>query len=127
MKKVKEVWVLSLALFLGLSLLIIAEETPSDVDIEKAKSKYIEAKCNQCHAHSDFGVEAKNKSASNKAPDFSKINIEYDKDFLKKYLNKEESVNNKKHPVAYKGNDEDLNLIMAFILLKKQEIEEKKE
>ncbi len=65
---------------------------------------------------SAYGIEKKNKSANNKAPDLSEIKVEYDKDFLKKYLNKEEQINNKKHPVAFKGTDEDVELIIGLIL-----------
>lgn len=119
MKTLKNYSILIAIFVFLLSVVIIAQQKES-FDIEKAKAKYIDAKCNTCHALSDFGIEAKNKSASNKAPDLSKIKIEYDKDFLRKYLNKEESINNKKHPVAYKGTEEELNLIAALLLLHKQ-------
>jgi len=58
----------------------------------------------------------KNKSPNNKATDLSKIEIKYDRDFLTKYLHKEEKINDKKHPVAFKGTDEDLNVIIGLIL-----------
>lgn len=96
-------------------LVVIAQEKTFDEEL--AKSKFIEAKCNTCHAFSHLGIEAKNKSASNKAPDFCNFKIKYDKDFLIKYLKKEEAINNKKHPVAFKGSDEDLDLISSLLLL----------
>lgn len=96
-------------------LVLVAQE--KNFDEELAKSKYIEAKCNTCHAFSHLGIEAKNKSASNKAPDFCNFKAQHDKDFFKKYLKKEEAINNKKHPVAFKGSDEDLDLILTLILL----------
>ncbi|MCX7908997.1 MAG: hypothetical protein N2560_05710 [Ignavibacteria bacterium] len=124
MEPLKKYGILAGTLILVFSLFIVAQEPPKEeikIDVEKAKTKYLEAKCNQCHAHSDFGIESKNKSPNNKAPDFSKIKIEYDKSFLIKYLNKEEAINNKKHPVAYKGSEEDLELLMSFLLLKKEQ------
>lgn len=96
-------------------LVVIAQEKTFDEEL--AKTKFIEAKCNTCHAFSHIGIEAKNKSASNKAPDFCNFKIEYDKDFLVKYLKKEEAINNKKHPVAFKGSDEDLDLILSLLLM----------
>ncbi len=96
-----------------LTFILNAQETTTTKD---GKTVFIEAKCNTCHAISSLEIEAKNKSASNKASDLSKIEIKYDKDFLKKYLYKEESLNEKKHPVAYKGTDEDLEILLSFIL-----------
>lgn len=96
-----------------LTFILSAQETTISKD---GKTVYFEAKCNTCHAISSLEIEAKNKSASNKAPDLSKVEIKYDKSFLKKYLHKEESINEKKHPVAYKGTDEDLETLLSFIL-----------
>jgi len=108
------------------AMLIIAQESqpsnpqktdPLKIDFSLAKTKFTEAKCNTCHAFSEYSIEAKNKSPNNKAPDLSKIEIKYDRDFLTKYLHKEEQINDKKHPVAFKGTDEDLNIILGLILL----------
>lgn len=97
------------------AFVLVAQEKTFDEEL--AKSKFIEAKCNTCHAFSHLGIEAKNKSANNKAPDFCDYKIEHDKDFLVKYMKKQETINNKKHPVAFKGSDEDLDLILSLILL----------
>ncbi len=105
---------------------IIAQEPPKNnekqseavqIDKELAKTKFIEAKCNTCHAFSQYSIEAKNKSPNNKAPDLSNIKIEYDKEFIIKFLHKEEKINNKSHPVAFKGNHEDLVLIVDLIFI----------
>lgn len=120
MKEIKKFGLIISALLFSISLVLIAQEQPNadnkNFDVEKAKTKYVEAKCNTCHSVSAYGIEKKNKSANNKAPDFSEIKVEYDKEFLKKYLNKEEQINNKKHPVAFKGTDEDVELIIGLIL-----------
>jgi len=43
-------------------------------------------------------------------------------DFLKKYLKKEEVQNDLKHPVSFKGNDEDFAVLTDWLAaLKKQE------
>lgn len=132
MKALKKLGIVLSAVLVSFCLILVAQDKPQTeekaaVDIEKAKEKFLEAKCNTCHAFSDLGIEAKNKSANNKAPDFSKLKIEYNKDFLLKYLHKEEELNNKKHPVAFKGTDEDLDIIMALILNQSPKNEENKE
>lgn len=111
--KVQKVFVAFICTAFILTFILNAQETTTTKD---GKTVFLEAKCNTCHAISSLEIEAKNKSASNKAPDFSKVELKYEKDFLKKYLHKEESINEKKHPVAYKGTDEDLEILLSFIL-----------
>ncbi len=108
-------------------LSVAPNQEESDFDKEKAKEAYINAKCNTCHAFSSLEIEAKNKSASNKAPDFSEVKIEYDKEFLRNYVLKKEKINDKLHPVAFKGSDEDLNLIVDLILMESPKPETKPE
>ncbi len=115
MKALSKLTIVLVSLIAVVAFVLVAQEKTFDEEL--AKSKFIEAKCNTCHAFSHLGIEAKNKSASNKAPDLCNYKIEHDKDFLVKYLKKEESINNKKHPVAFKGKDEDLDLILSLLLL----------
>lgn len=123
-KFLKKIIILSIIPLMALA--IIAQEPPKNnkeqteavqIDKELAKTKFLEAKCNTCHAFSKYSIEAKNKSPNNKAPDLSSIKIEYDKEFIIKYLHKEEKINNKNHPVAFKGNHEDLVLIVDLIFI----------
>lgn len=72
-------------------------------------------------------IVQKNKSSNNKAPDLSKVEYDMDKEFYKKYLLKEETLNNKKHPVAFKGSNEDLDDIVSALLLLAQEVNENKQ
>mgnify|MGYP001085277882 CR=1 FL=1 len=120
--------IVSLLLVPFVVILIIAQESQpsatekddaSKIDVNLAKTKFIEAKCNTCHAYSEYSIEAKNKSPNNKAPDISKVELKYDREFIAKYLLKEEQINNKKHPVAFKGSVEDLNAIISLMLLHK--------
>ncbi|MCX7879946.1 MAG: hypothetical protein N2517_04730 [Ignavibacteria bacterium] len=81
----------------------------------KGKEIFIEAKCNTCHALSSQQIEAKSKAQKDKAGDISEMKIEFETDFLIKYLKKEVEINKKKHPVAFKGSDEDLKILVDFI------------
>lgn len=117
--KVQKIFAVLICSVFVASFILNAQESTKDKD---GKTVFLEAKCNTCHSISSFEIEAKNKSANNKAPDLSKIEIKYEKDFLKKYLHKEESINDKKHPVVFKGTDDELGILLDFILsLKAQE------
>lgn len=111
--KVQKISVAFICIAFILTFILNAQEKSTAKD---GKTVFLEAKCNTCHAISSLEIEAKNKSANNKAPDLSKVEIKYERDFLKKYLHKEEAINEKKHPVSYKGTDEDLEILLSFIL-----------
>lgn len=101
-----------------ISLVIIwALKAQNQVDSKDPKVIFVEAKCNTCHSVASWEIAQKNKSANNKAPDLSKVKYDIDKEFYKKYLLKEETLNNKKHPIAFKGSNEDLDAIVSALLL----------
>lgn len=81
------------------------------------KELFVNSKCNTCHSVGVWNIEQKNKSPNNKAPDLSKSKSDLDKELLRKYLLKEESLNDKKHPVAFKGSEEDLQTLVEELLL----------
>ncbi|MBI3125500.1 MAG: c-type cytochrome [Ignavibacteriales bacterium] len=85
----------------------------------KGKSIFKENKCVGCHAIETQGFLKKGKSS---APDLSNVGNKLTIDFLKKYLKKEEVQNDLKHPVSFKGNDEDFAVLTDWLAaLKKQE------
>lgn len=85
----------------------------------KGKSIFKENKCIGCHAIETQGLLKKGKSS---APDLSNTGNKLKADFLKKYLKKEESQNDLKHPINFKGSDEDFVVLTDWLVtLKKQE------
>lgn len=111
-----------------ISLVIIwALKAQDQVDNKDPKVIFVEAKCNTCHSVASWEIVQKNKSANNKAPDLSKVEYDMDKEFYKKYLLKEEILNNKKHPIAFKGSNEDLDAIVSALLLIAQDSNENKQ
>lgn len=86
---------------------------------EKGKNIFKENKCIGCHAIETQGFIKKGKSS---APDLSNTGNKLKADFLKKYLKKEELQNDLKHPVNFKGSDEDFVVLTDWLVtLKKQE------
>lgn len=97
------------------------------VEEKEPKVVFVEAKCNTCHSVASWEIVQKNKSPNNKAPDLSNFKFDMDKEFYKKYLLKDESLNNKKHPVAFKGSNEDLEAIVSALLSLSHEANENKQ
>ncbi|MGQ9819458.1 MAG: hypothetical protein ACUVQ1_05985 [Candidatus Kapaibacteriales bacterium] len=102
-------------------LIIWGLNAQEQVENKDPKVIFVEAKCNTCHSVSSWEIVQKNKSANNKAPDLSQVKSEMDKESFKKYLLKEETLNNKKHPVAFKGSTEDLDALVSALLLLSQD------
>lgn len=100
-----------------LSLIIVFGFTfTAEVQSEEAetgKDVFVAKKCNQCHAVEACEIEAKIK---NKYPDLSSLSGDYDAEFLKKYLLKEEKINNKNHLMKFSGSDDELTAIVDWII-----------
>ena len=77
------------------------------------KKIFVEAKCNGCHAVEKAGIEAKMKKKTN--PDLSTVGSKQKPDFIKKYIMKQEKMNDKLHPVAFKGTDGDLAKLVQWL------------
>lgn len=84
--------------------------TPEDAP---GKKVFLDAKCNTCHAVQAVGIEAKSKKKEN--PDLSGVGSKVKVDFMKKYLTKQEKLNDKNHPAAFKGSDEDLAKMVNWL------------
>lgn len=103
-----------------ISLSIIAALFAAFISISTAeegfdgKAAFEANKCNLCHSIESQGIEAKKKS--DKYPDLSKLSADHSAELLTKYLKKEETINDKKHPMPFKGSDEDLAKLVDWFL-----------
>jgi mono/diheme cytochrome c family protein len=96
--------------FLGMTLLQFANAD----EAKTGKTIFEEAKCTACHGIESQGIEAKKKSDKN--PDLSVFKDAKDAAFYTLYLKKEEVLNSKKHPVPFKGSDEDLKIMVDWLI-----------
>ena len=92
-------------LFIGYTASTSAEEAAKD-----GKTIFTEAKCTMCHSVKSLTIETKGK-----APDLSIVGDKLKADFLMKYLKKEDKLNDKNHPIAFKGNDDDLKTLTGWL------------
>jgi cytochrome c2 len=78
------------------------------------KAVFLAEKCNLCHSVSSAGIEATTKSEAMKGPDLSTTGP-HDAAALAKYLKQEETKDGKKHKKAFKGSDEELQTLIAWL------------
>ena len=76
---------------------------------------FMAQKCNMCHAVSSADIEAKAKSASMLGPDLTGKPAERDAEWLAKYLTKQEKLDGKDHKKEFKGSDEELKELIAWL------------
>jgi hypothetical protein len=101
--------------FVSLLLIIVCLSwiQSNSEDVKKdGKTLFIDGKCNMCHAIAKLEIEVKNKNS--KAPDLGTIDMKDKSDFMMKYLVKEETMNEKKHPVKFAGTGEELKTLVDW-------------
>jgi len=76
------------------------------------KKVFLDSKCNTCHAIQVAKIETKSKKP---APDLSAVGSKHKADFIKKYITKQEKVNDKAHPTQFKGSDDDLKKVAEWL------------
>lgn len=81
------------------------------------KKIFIDNKCNMCHTVTSQGIESKKSDAV----DLSEVGKDKTTEFLNKYLKKETKLNDKDHKASFKGNDQDLKILVDWLLTLKTE------
>ena len=81
---------------------------------------FSDSKCTKCHSIKSLEMV----STKDDPVDLSNVGATQDAEFLKKYLVKEETMNDKKHKTKFKGSDEELDALVNWLLtLKTEEVE----
>ncbi len=81
---------------------------------------FSDSKCTKCHSVEALGIT----STKDDATDLSNVGADKDADFLKKYMVKEETINDSKHKTKFKGSDEELDALVNWLLtLKTEEVQ----
>lgn len=81
------------------------------------KKIFTDSKCNMCHTITTQGIESKKSDAV----DLSNVGSNKTAEFLNKYLKKEAKMNEKDHKSSFKGSDEDLKVLVDWLLTLKTE------
>lgn len=94
-----------------------AQETKGKQDKKIAgKIIFLDKKCSGCHSIEAAGITKKTGSASKTGPpDLSTVGMKHNAAFLTKFLQRNETVNSKKHLIKFSGNDEDLDTLTTWL------------
>jgi len=82
------------------------------------KAIFADKKCDMCHSVNSLDIASKKKSG---AVDLSNTGAAGDAEFMVKYLKKEEAIKGKKHPSNWRGTDEELEVLAAWLADLKEE------
>jgi cytochrome c553 len=101
---------IAIVLAFGYMQISVAQDTPAAT--KDGKTVFTEAKCITCHAVAAEKIETTSKK---KNPDLSGVGANHDAAFFTKYLNKEEKLNDKAHPMKFKGEAADLEILATWL------------
>jgi len=111
----------NILIYLGLVITIVAlygfAFTIADQSSDDGKTIFVNNKCNMCHTVTAAGIESKKSDAV----DLSTVGKDQTEEFLMKFLKKEAKLNDKDHKSSFKGNDEDFNKLVEWLVTLKGE------
>ena len=111
----------NILIYLGLVITIVAlygfAFTIADQSSDDGKTIFVNNKCNMCHTVTAAGIESKKSDAV----DLSTVGKDQTEEFLLKFLKKEAKLNDKDHKSSFKGNDEDFNKLVEWLVTLKGE------
>jgi len=87
----------------------------------KGQEMFETQKCNLCHSVSTVKIEAKTKAEALKGPDLVGIGEKYEVEWITNYLKKEVKLNDNLHKTSFKGSDEELQVIIDWLLEQKSQ------
>ncbi len=87
---------------------------------DDGKDAYVK-NCAECHGVKVAGIAATTKNARDKGPDLTGIGEKYQPKWLKRYVKEEADDGGKKHVKKFKGSDEELQVLVDWLLEQKAE------
>ena len=102
----------ALALFLAGGLAVATPVSAPELD---GKVLFEREKCNLCHANPAVGIEAEVKSEKMLGPELPTAEPVEDGELLIGYLRQKEEIDGKKHKKGFKGSDEELGALIAWL------------
>ncbi len=97
-------FVFSIVILYGITFSMANDKEPAGQKV------FVEKKCQSCHSVESAGLVSKKKDAVDLSG-AGKLN----KDFIIKYLNKEEKLNDQAHKMAFKGTPEELQELAGWL------------
>ena len=94
-----------------------AQETKAKEDKKlDGKSIFLDKKCSGCHSVEVCGITKKGGNTSKTGPpDLSTAGTKHDAAFIVKFLQKNETLNGKKHMIKFSGNEGELAAVAKWL------------
>ncbi|MGE5430172.1 MAG: c-type cytochrome [Syntrophomonadaceae bacterium] len=100
---------LVIAALFSVSVMASATVAQSNTD---GKKIFEANKCTMCHSLKAEKIEATGKS---KAPDLSTVGATQKAEWIEKFVTKQEKLDGKQHPIAFKGSSAELKTLAAWL------------
>ncbi|HEX4954566.1 MAG TPA: cytochrome c [Thermoanaerobaculia bacterium] len=101
--------------WLGTTAPLFTPAGTADAAAPDGKALFLAQKCNLCHSVSSVGITATSKSEKTAGPDLTTVAKPHDAAFMKDFLLKKVDLNGKKHLKEFKGTDEELTALIAWV------------
>ena len=114
----------TLAVFGGLAFCLfwfLRAAPPAEPVAYDDGEKVFTENCAECHGVKVAGIMAKTKDAEKKGPDLTGIGEKYQTGWMKKYVMQEAEHDGKSHKKKFKGSDEELQVLVDWLLEQKAE------
>jgi cbb3-type cytochrome oxidase cytochrome c subunit len=105
---------LTLVAIAPLSIALLVGAGPAGAD-DAGQQAFADAKCNMCHSIQAKGIEATVKVAAMQGPDLSTTGASHSAEWIVKFVNKEEKMDDKEHTPKYAGTKEQLDAAAAWL------------
>lgn len=79
------------------------------------KSIFLSNKCSTCHAIQAAGIARSTPATAKAPPDLSKVGARHNAAWISSFLQKEQTLNGKKHALKFKGTDQELGVLAAWL------------
>ena len=106
---------------IALALMTVSAVAEEEADLPAGHQAFVTLKCNMCHAVSSAGIEAKTKSEKMFGGDLVDLGAEWEAKKLASYMNQEMEKDGKPHKKEFKGTDEELQVLVDWLLEQKAE------
>jgi len=95
---------------------------PAKAEVPAGQQVFLKYKCNSCHTLEAAKVvkvededEAKDSSTKRKPPDLSGVGKKHNAAWMEKYLTKKEMIDGERHSKKFRGADEELKAVTAWL------------
>ena len=109
--------VLCFFVFTGAAFIDEPTATPA---LNDGKETYVQH-CGECHGVKVAQINPTTRNAQNKGPDLTGIGEKYQPGWIKKYIMEEAEIEGKSHKKKFKGSDEELQVLVDWLLEQKAE------